>query len=334
MGTSKIAWTDKTWNPISGCSPVSSGCKNCYAKRMAKRLAGRAGYPPAPDEFTVTLQDSRLDQPLHWRKPCRVFVCSMGDLFHPEVPTAYLNAVFQTMKDAPQHTYQVLTKRSVRMHDYLTGEYGPKGWPFPHVWLGVTAENQTAANQRVWWLAQTPAWVRWVSVEPMLGLVCLQVEWGQGLGDLALESGKIDWVIAGAESGPGHRRMNEDWVRCLKNQCVKHGVAFFYKQRWNAIIGKMQHLPFLDNQIWDQYPDDRIACRCNRTLGCMVKGCVHHGLHYFDTSLHCQQPIRCEWHRVKQGRQYEKVQCVPATSRALKQFAARERIATAAREGS
>ena len=311
MGDSGIDWCDKTWNPITGCDPVSAGCKNCWAKRMAKRLAGRCGYPPAPDEFTVTLQDNRLREPYAWRKPRRVFVCSMSDLFHRQVPDTYLDQVFQVMKETPQHTYQLLTKRPVRMHDYLSG-LGSYNWPLLNVWLGVTIENQVEADWRIRWLAQTPAAVHWLSLEPLLEAIDLQVECGHGVGDLALEGGYIDWVVVGAESGPGRRPMNEDWVRALKDQCVEHAVAFFYKQRYYEVTGKREHMPTLDNRRWAQYPGDmdRTVVRCNQFNGpCNMPSCIHSKLHYPDVGLQCQTPSRCLWHRVRDGRKYQRVCC-------------------------
>ena len=207
MARTKIEWTDMTWNPVTGCTPISEGCQNCYAKRMAKRLAGRCGYPKE-NPFKVTLHPERLDEPLKWRKPRKVFVCSMSDLFHPDVPFHYISNIFDIMcswrwpnKEAerigdeslledPGHTYMVLTKRPERVRDWLQWlfEYWPGDSPVNvnlsaeghfgrHIWFGVTAENQQRADERIPILLQIPAAVRFVSVEPMLGPIRLQRDW-------------------------------------------------------------------------------------------------------------------------------------------------------------
>ncbi len=205
MNKTKIEWTDATWNPVTGCTPVSEGCANCYAKRMATRLAGRCGYPK-DEPFAVTLHPDRLDQPLHWKKPRMIFVCSMGDLFHEDVPSClldipfdFVNQVFAIAAMCPQHTFQILTKRPERMLEYLTTWPNPREvedrrdaveirmnsehelshqrywvidtWPLPNIWLGVTCENQAAADERIPLLLQCPAAVRFVSIEPMLEAV-------------------------------------------------------------------------------------------------------------------------------------------------------------------
>jgi protein gp37 len=241
---------------------------------MAKRLSGRYGYPPAPHEFDVTLHEKRLDEPRHWRKAQRIFVVSMGDLFHDDVPDAWIEEIFRVMADCGHHTFQVLTKRPARMKSYL-GRYKPVDvlgdgswmgygldgnrmrtipearWPLPNVWLGVTAEDQARADERIPTLLETPAVVRFVSVEPMLGPVDLR---DLPLRDLPLDSithvngltGRqrfsgaitgfssstgihLDWVIAGGETGPGARPLHPDWVRAIRNQCVYSGVPFFFK---------------------------------------------------------------------------------------------------------
>lgn len=173
MNTTSISWTEKTWNPVTGCAPVSEGCQNCYAKRMAQRLRGRCGYP-ADEPFRVTLHPEKLDEPLRMRKPSRIFVCSMGDLFHEDVPGRFINEIWITMINAKKHTFMVLTKRPERLLSWTRTAAKAKGWPVEeiwpdHVWLGVTAENQARADERVPVLLQVPAAVRLVSVEPMLG---------------------------------------------------------------------------------------------------------------------------------------------------------------------
>ena len=280
MAQSKIEWTERVWNPVTGCTKVSQGCKNCYAERMAKRLAGRCGYP-ADDPFRVTIHSDRLAQPLHWRKPSRVFVNSMSDLFHPDVPGGFIAAVFGIMAACPQHTFQVLTKRPARMKTWFEDlkSVGPANrcypaetcrahamnktldsvrskltgydtrWPLPNVWLGVSAENQETADQRIPLLLQAPAAVRFVSCEPLLGPVDLAGasggndylgdHWDRNVGP------GIDWVIAGGESGPGARPMHLDWARSLRDQCAAARVPFFFKQwgEWAPIGTSGPHGP-------------------------------------------------------------------------------------------
>lgn len=218
---------------------------------MAKRLAGRCGYPEAPHEFDVTLHQDRLSEPLKWQSPQRVFVVSMGDLFHDDVPFSYIAQVFGIMAVTPQHTYQVLTKRPERMLEFY--EWGRYQYAFCHakilrnVWLGVTAENQEQADQRVPLLLQTPAVVRFVSVEPMLGpvyltsLQCEHLKWDvltgyqyqiQNAGsqyNWQAGTAQLDWVICGGESGPGARPMHPQWIRELRDQCVETDTPFFFK---------------------------------------------------------------------------------------------------------
>ena len=268
---SKIEWTDKTWNPITGCTKVSPGCRRCYAERMATRLRGRHGYP-ADEPFRVTLHPERLDDPLHWRKPRMCFVCSMSDLFHKDVPDQFIDKVFAVMALAPQHTFQVLTKRPERMHAYMTmartplgrsheviiqandrmlaGEGVWPGWPLPNVWLGTSVEDQERADERIPILLETPAAVRFISAEPLLGPIDLRhlqpVEPPTEIDSLAGTHGVLrphrgqceglDWVIVGGESGPGARPMHPDWPLSLRRQCEASGNAYFMKQRgaWAA----------------------------------------------------------------------------------------------------
>ncbi len=226
MTKSKIEWTDATWNPVTGCTPVSTGCANCYAKRMAKRLAGRHGYPKT-NPFTVTVHLDRLEEPLRWRKPRMVFVCSMGDLFHDDVPGDVIDKVFAVMELAPQHTFQVLTKRPHHMATYLNARgFGLN--PLPNVWLGTSVEDQSLAHYRIPYLLNCPAVVRFLSCEPLLG----------PLPNLNLDG--IHWVIVGGESGPGARPMNSDWARDIRNQCQAAGVPFFFKQ-WGAYVPEQQN---------------------------------------------------------------------------------------------
>lgn len=253
-----IGWCDTTWNPVTGCTPVSLACDHCYAKRMAHRLAGRYGYP-ADEPFRVTLHPDRLYEPLRWRKPRRVFVCSMGDLFHEDVPVEFIAHVFGIMaltcpdswilgggRPIPigeHHTFQILTKRPDRMRDILTSDGFPEFigslcgveplMPMPHVWLGTTVENQYWADERIPILRETPAAVRFVSVEPILGPVYLDSHQG-GTGH---EAADLDWCICGGESGPGARPADPAWFRSLRDQCAVAEVPFFLKDKPGTIDG-------------------------------------------------------------------------------------------------
>lgn len=246
----KIEWTDETWNPVTGCTPISEGCRNCYAKRMARRLAGRCGYPPAPNHFDVTLHPDRLEQPPKWRKPRMIFVCSMSDLFHEDIADSYIGSVFDVALRAPQHTYQFLTKRSKRVLEFAR-EYCqhrdidclPANW-----WGLVTAENQRAADERIPDLLKAPWAVRGVSCEPLLGPVDIK-DYLRGFGRF-YSSTSIDWTIAGGETGPGARPMHPNWARGLRDQCQEAGVSFFFKQQ--IINGKKTRL--LDGREWNEMP--------------------------------------------------------------------------------
>lgn len=231
----KIEWTDETWNPITGCTKISEACKHCYAERMSKRLAGRCGYPTYYP-FKVTLHEDKLDEPLRWKKPRQVFVCSMGDLFHEDVPIRWFYEVYKVMEQCKHHTFLVLTKRPQRMANVLE-QFEGRSWPLSNVWLGVTAENQQRADERIPVLLQIPAAVRFVSVEPMLGPVDLR-KWMAWDGFRRNIPGFIpnpnyrglNWVICGGETGPGARPMHPDWARSLRDQCQQVGVPFFFKQ--------------------------------------------------------------------------------------------------------
>lgn len=276
---STIEWTDATWNPVRGCSRVSPGCTRCYAERIAARFSG----PGQPFEGLarrtadgprwtgdVRLVPERLADPMHWRKPRRIFVNSMSDLFHDGLSDAAIAEVLGVMLKAYWHSFQVLTKRpgrarawfatarnvaatyeSARKHDWPPWAYdgvnqgreGP-GWPWRNIWLGASVENQDAAVARIPDLLATPAAVRFLSVEPLLEPVDLS-PW---------IFGGVDWVIVGAESGPGARPMKQDWVRSLRDQCSAAGVAFFYKQ---AVVGRtVFSLPLLDGRQWAEFPGE------------------------------------------------------------------------------
>ena len=211
MKTTKIEWTDKTWNPITGCSKISAGCINCYAEVMARRLQAM-GQDKYLNGFKLTLHEDVLEKPLQWRKPHTIFVCSMSDLFHKDVPDEFINKVISIIKLTPQHRYQLLTKRADRMAEYFQNR------PIPdNVWLGVTVENQSAKN-RIEFLRDLNATVRFLSCEPLL----------ENLGNLDLTN--IDWVIVGGESGVSARPMKEEWVLSIKEQAENQGSTFFFKQ--------------------------------------------------------------------------------------------------------
>ena len=237
-GKSSIEWTNSTWNPVTGCTKVSAGCDHCYAERFSERFRGVEGHP-FETGFDLTLRPERLKHPLHWRRPQLIFVNSMSDLFHKNIPTEYIARVFDTMERADWHIYQVLTKRSSLMRRFVQHRYQGQNAP-PHIWLGVSIEN-TAALARLQHLKQTHASVRFVSFEPLLG----------PLGAVDLDG--IYWVIAGGESGPGARPMQVEWVRSLRDECQIQGVAFFFKQ-WGGRTPKAGGNA-LDGRQWQEYPE-------------------------------------------------------------------------------
>lgn len=232
-----IEWTDATWNPITGCSKITRGCDLCYAERFSERFRGVPGHP-FENGFDLTLRPERLTQPLSWSRPKRVFVNSMSDLFHKEVPRPFIDRVFDTMEAAHWHTFQVLTKRSPIMARYLSSRYGDGIAP-PNIWLGVSIED--AKNTvRLRHLRAARASVKFVSFEPLLGPV--------GTVDLT----GIDWVIVGGESGPRARPMAEEWALEIRDQCRKAKVAFFFKQ-WGGVRPKSGGR-VLRGREWNQYP--------------------------------------------------------------------------------
>ncbi|MFN3653015.1 MAG: DUF5131 family protein [Armatimonadota bacterium] len=228
-----IEWTNMTWNPVTGCSKVSQGCKHCYAERMAKRLR-LMGSPRYTNGFQVTLHPDLIDLPRRWRQPRRIFVNSMSDLFHEDVPLEFIQRVFATMQSCEHHVFQVLTKRADRLR--ACAPYLP--WP-PNVWMGVSVEDAHVAH-RIDGLRATPAGTRFLSCEPLIG----------PLPNLDLTG--IHWVIAGGESGPKARPVAADWVRDIRDQCRRAEVAFFFKQ-WGGV---RKHLTGreLDGTTWDEYP--------------------------------------------------------------------------------
>jgi protein gp37 len=234
-----IEWTDATWNPVTGCTKITAGCDNCYAERFSERWRGIPGHP-FENGFDLMLRPERLEQPLSWRRPRMIFVNSMSDLFHKQVPTEFIDRVFGTMEAANWHVFQVLTKRSSLMRDYLKKRYAERAPP-EHIWLGVSVEDGLAAA-RVRHLREAPAGVRFLSIEPLIGRV----------GHLNLDG--IHWVIAGGESGPNARPMQVDWVREVRDQCRESGVAFFFKQ-WGGIRPKSGGRS-LDGREWSELPVD------------------------------------------------------------------------------
>jgi protein gp37 len=233
-----IEWTDATWNPVTGCTKISPGCDHCYAERFSERFRGTPDHPFATG-FDLTLRPERLEQPLRWRQPRMIFVNSMSDLFHKEIPKDFIARVFDTMERAPWHTFQVLTKRSSLMRNFLRVRYGSGRGPM-HMWFGVSVEDGSRAS-RVRHLREAPAGVRFLSIEPLIGPV--------GILDLR----DIDWVIVGGESGPGARLMQKEWVRDVRDQCIAAGVAFFFKQ-WGGLRPKSGGRE-LDEKEWNQFPD-------------------------------------------------------------------------------
>lgn len=294
MADTAIEWATKVWNPTTGCDRVTPGCDHCYALTMAKRLKGMGSTKYQTDGdprtsgpgFGLAIHEDTLGIPLGWRKPQRIFVNSMSDLFHADVPDEFIARVWAVMASAPRHTFQVLTKRHGRMRSLLSSEEfrlavqrriphagaSPyvaaywKTWPLPNVWLGVSVEDQKRADLRVPALLDTPAAVRWLSCEPLLG----PVDVINGLGDGWLTG--IDWIVAGGESGPGSRPMHPDWARSLRDQCQVAGVPFLFKQ-WGShrpsavgsIVRGGVRFPMvpaskraagrvLDGRTWDEYP--------------------------------------------------------------------------------
>ncbi|MGD7033479.1 DUF5131 family protein [Methylotuvimicrobium buryatense] len=236
-----IEWTEQTWNPTTGCTKISPGCKHCYAEVMALRLQAMRA-PGYDNGFALSLMPNRLDQPLHRKKPTLYFVNSMSDLFHEQIPYNYLDRVFAVIEQTPQHTYQILTKRAERMADYFAARPVPR-----NAWLGVSVEDKRYGLPRIEVLKRIDAAVRFLSCEPLL----------EDLG--VMDIGGIHWVIVGGESGANARPMSEHWVLSIKNQCERAGVAFFFKQwgMWGddgVKRNKKNNGRLLQGKTWDQYP--------------------------------------------------------------------------------
>lgn len=323
----KIEWTDATWNVVNGCSVVSPGCKHCYAMKQAHRFPVRQGLTQKTAGGMVWTGEIRfnealLDQPLRWKRPRKIFVCAHGDLFHEKVPIEWIAKVFNVMAEAPQHIFQVLTKRPDRLRQIMNGPkhhglWSHKLWHrsvLPNVWLGTSVEDQQRANERIPLLLDTPAAVRWLSMEPLLGPIDLiHVEdstvfpgtsvsalTGWGGWDYPRpgpQSGlpSIDWVVLGGESGPGARPMHPDWARSIRNQCREAQVPFLFKQwgEWvpsgeaSVDVGRhsMEELRFYpDRNVWDgtmsaaqvALPDtmNRVG---KRNAGRLLDGAQHDG---------------------------------------------------------
>lgn len=236
---STIEWTDATWNPVRGCTKISPGCKHCYASTFAERFRGVEGHP-YEQGFDLRLVPEKLGEPLRWRTPKTIFVNSMSDLFHPAVPDDYIEAVARVMVEAKRHTFQVLTKRADRLSQLLNDRLKFAAVE-PHIWWGVSVENRKHGLPRIEYLRNTPARVKFLSVEPLL----------EDLGQIRL--GNIDWVIVGGESGPGARAMKEEWVISLRDQCKRKHVPFFFKQ-WGG-VRKKKFGRLLQGKTYDEYPE-------------------------------------------------------------------------------
>ena len=233
MSRSKIEWTESTWNPVTGCTKISSGCTNCYAEKMTKRLKamGQINYQ---NGFNVTCHENALEIPLRWKKSRLIFVNSMSDLFHEDVTDEFIQRVFAVMQKAKQHQFQVLTKRAVRL------EQMSQSLPWPeNIWIGVTVEDAHNVS-RIDCLGKVEASVKFLSIEPLLGPIP----------NINLD--RIDWVIVGGESGPGSREIREEWVLDIRDQCLKNQVPFFFKQ-WGG-KNKKKNGRLLENKIWDEMP--------------------------------------------------------------------------------
>ena len=239
---SAIEWTDATWNPVTGCTKITAGCDNCYAARFSERFRGVKDHP-FEQGFDLTLRPDRVDQPLKWKRSRMIFVNSMSDLFHKGVPKPFIDKVFDAMEAANWHVFQILTKRSSRMRDYLKVRYATHTAPV-HIWCGVSVEDARGAA-RIAHLQAAPAAVRFLSIEPLIGSV------GQ------IDLSGIHWVIAGGESGPGSRVLNIEWAREVRDQCRNQTVPFFFKQ-WGGLRPKSGGRE-LDGKVWNEFPAHDVA---------------------------------------------------------------------------
>lgn len=234
---SAIEWTNATWNPVTGCTKISAGCDHCYAERFSERFRGVKGHP-FENGFDLTLRPERLEQPLTWKKPKMIFVNSMSDLFHKQVPTKFIEDVFETMEKADWHVFQVLTKRSSLMRAFVNKRYSRTPAP-EHIWLGTSVEDHTKRS-RIKHLQETNASIRFLSIEPLIGPP----------GELDLHG--LSWVIVGGESGPNARPMHISWAQSVRDQCIKQKVPFFFKQ-WGGYRAKSGGRE-LDGKEWNEFP--------------------------------------------------------------------------------
>jgi protein gp37 len=246
MKTTKIEWTDRTWNPITGCTKISSGCANCYAEIMARRLQAM-GQKKYKNAFSLSLHEECLDEPVEWQKPHTIFVCSMSDIFHEDVPLSFINKIMKTIKATPQHRYQLLTKRSSRMVEYFQTHDIP-----PNAWLGVTVEAREYKDRIDDLRLLKNATIRFLSCEPLL----------ENLSELNLSN--ISWVIVGGESGVSGRRMKKEWIKNIKKQCEAQDVSFFFKQwgTWGSDgkkRSKHANGKLLDGKIIQNLPEFEMA---------------------------------------------------------------------------
>lgn len=232
--SSKIEWTETTWNPITGCTKVSEGCLNCYAERMAKRLHAM-NNPRYKNGFRITLHHDLIEVPLKWKKPRLIFVNSMSDLFHKDVPFSFIKKIFRTMEDANWHTFQIVTKRSERLLELSR----KLNWP-TNIWMGVTVESNRYVK-RINDLSKVPCMVKFLSMEPLLS----------DFPELPINN--MDWVIVGGESGPGSRPMQREWVRRVREHCLSNNIPFFFKQ-WGG-VNKKKNGRMLDGKTWDEMPE-------------------------------------------------------------------------------
>ena len=271
---STIEWCDATWNIITGCSYVSSGCASCYAARLAatrlKNHPSRKSLVDGKGRWTgeVRFNEEWLYQPLRWRKSRRIFVCAHGDLFHEAVPLAWIDTIMDVIVQSPQHIFQILTKRPERARNYLIDVNCMRAYSFPNIWLGTSVEDQAAADERIPKLLQAPARVRWISAEPLLGPIDLRMLHYDGITDIDALAGKyglhlshdcvaLDWVVAGGESGPAARPMDPDWARFLRDQCLATEAPFFFKQ-WGGLTAKSGGR-ILDGRTWDEMPAGEVS---------------------------------------------------------------------------
>lgn len=251
--SSSIEWTEATWNPVTGCTKISPGCKFCYAERMALRLKAMR-QPRYRNGFQITLQDDLVELPLRWREPRMIFVNSMSDMFHRDIPVEFIQRCFETMRIAKQHTFQILTKRPQRVVELASD----LPWP-SNIWMGTSVESADYTD-RIHELQKVPAGVRFLSVEPLLGPIA------------QLPVRGIGWVIVGGESGPGARAMEADWVRQIRDRCIHFRVPFFFKQ-WGG-VQKSRTGRILDGRTWDEFPRQSVNEKATGEKGRSLAGAV------------------------------------------------------------